>query len=125
MKDNTYEVSNWNGEAVVRYSIEILCDTQSYKSDIVVVGPAEHYGVFAAIDDSAEKRPFFISGFTNLGEAVHALKTSTQVYSAQHDSAKLMERSIELLDEKGLVKHRYVIVMGQSIKGKFVTDEED
>jgi hypothetical protein len=110
----------------VRYSIKTLRDNQSYGSNIVVVGPVEHCGVFAAIDDdSAEKKPFFISGFTNLGEATHALRTSARMYLAQHNSVRLMEHSIELHDERGIVKHRYVIVKGRSIRGKFVPDDED
>jgi hypothetical protein len=125
MNDNTYEISTWNGEVVVRYSIELLRDIQSPESNIVVVGPAEHYGVFADIADSEERKLYFISGFRNLGEASHALKTSAQVRLAQHDSVRLMERSIELLDEKGIVKHRYVIVKGRFVRGRFERDNED
>lgn len=126
MTGNTYEVLTWDGKVLLRYSTERLRDAPQGEGDSKIIGPAEHYGMFASIDiDKKEEKTLFVSGFTNPSEASHALKTFAQGFLAQHEGAKLMERSVELLDGKGVVRQRYVIVKGQSVKGKFVPNDED
>ncbi|CAO2651109.1 Nn.00g094060.m01.CDS01 [Neocucurbitaria sp. VM-36] len=88
--------------------------------------PPVHYGMYVArnCDDESKTERFFVGGFANLGEANHAMKTAAQAYLEAHSGTKLMERSVELVGEKGEVKQRYVIEKGRWQDGNFVKEDD-
>jgi hypothetical protein len=86
----------------------------------------EYYGMFVDLDlhDAQKAKDVIIGGYKSLGEANNAMKMCAQAYLTKYPSARLMERSIELADEKGHVRQRYTIVKGQWQNEEFVKEED-
>jgi hypothetical protein len=86
----------------------------------------EHYGMFVELDlhDAQKAKKVIIGGYKSLGEASNAMKMCAQAYLTKYPSARLMERSIELADEKGFVQQRYAIVKGRWQNTEFVKDDD-
>jgi hypothetical protein len=130
---NTYEIIDSDYTVRMRYSIETIHRSES-KAEATWTresssrfaedefdAPREHWGLYIDINPSSstssssastKTQTFILGGFTCLGEANHAMKTSAKAYLTQHAGARLMERSIELVDEKGDVRQRYRIERG-------------
>ncbi|KAH3945478.1 hypothetical protein HBI56_074750 [Parastagonospora nodorum] len=118
--NHVYEVSTWDRAVVMRYSIELLREDEPDGPSLRQ--PRQHYGMFVELSD--RKETFYVSGAETLGEACHAMKMSAAAYIAQHAGVKLMEKNVELLDEKGVVRQRYEVLKGRNINGRFVKEDD-
>jgi hypothetical protein len=116
-QNNAFEILGHDQEVPMRYSIDTVCNDDD---------PPEHYGMFVDLDvhSAHNTKNFVIGGYKSLGEASNAMKTSAQASLAQHAGVRLMERSIELVDEKGEVRQRYMVVKGHWQNGEFIAEEE-
>jgi hypothetical protein len=134
---DTYEITDPDDTVQMRYSIDTMLRSenetwtreQSQLAQDSFEHPKEHYGMyidmpFPSSSSSVQPQSFIIGGFASLGEACHTMKTCARAWLAQHSSAQLMERSIELVDEKGSVRQRYRIERGRWVGGGFVSEEE-
>jgi hypothetical protein len=118
--NHVYEVSTWDRAVVMRYSIEFLREDEPDGPPLRQ--PREHYGMFVELSDRKEK--FYVSGAETLGEACHAMKMSAAAHIAQHAGVKLMAKSVELLEKKGVVRQRYEVLKGRNINGRFVKEDD-
>jgi len=134
----TYDILGFDGKVRTRYEIAVLRQS-GYDDDGIPVWmrerdwlskqyldrPNEHYGMYVDIDchDKSNTKNFLVGGFSTPGEASEAMKQSAGAYLAQHKGARLYERSIELVNEKGEVQQRYLIVKGRWRYGEFVKED--
>jgi hypothetical protein len=116
-RNNTFEILGHDQEVQMRYTIDTIRDEGD---------PPEHYGMFVDLNvhGARSTKNFAIGGYKSLSEASNAMKTSARAYLTQHAGVRLMERSIELVNEKGEVHQRYVIVKGQWQNDEFVAGED-
>jgi hypothetical protein len=76
------------------------------------------------LHDAQKAKDVIMGGYKSLGEANNAMKMCAQAYLTKYLSARLLERSIELADEKGFVQQRYAIVEGRWQNTEFVKEED-
>ncbi|KAJ4369034.1 hypothetical protein N0V83_006116 [Neocucurbitaria cava] len=140
IKNGVYEIIDSSFEVRLRYDIETVypvgentqCETtwqrqKDWLAQNYPDAPPVHYGMYAAQDNSDDKsktEPLFVGGFNSIDEANHAMKTCAQAYLSKHSKARLMEKSVEVVSEKGQTKQRYMIEKGRWKDGRFVKEEE-
>jgi hypothetical protein len=133
---NVYEILDPDNAVRMRYSIDTVIpfedgwkrEREWLAEDYLDRAP-RHWGMYVDINhspefSSAKEQNFFLGGFTSVGEAKHAMKISCAAYLEQYPSMRIMERCVELVDEKGSVRLRYRIVNGRYVQGRFVREEE-
>jgi hypothetical protein len=133
---NVYEILDPDNAVRMRYSIDTVIpfedgwkrEREWLAQDYLDRAPP-HLGMYVDINhspefSSAKEQNFFLGGFTSLGEAKHAMKISCAAYLEQYPSMRIMERCIELVDEKGGVRLRYRIVNGRYVQGRFLREED-
>jgi len=131
---NAYEILDSDGRAMLHYEIDaiFLVDgdpdgTQVWERASEMPVPPVHYGMYVDFncDDKDRVEHFFIGGFQSLGEAVHSMKLAAKSTLPHHHGVSLFHQTIELLDEKGLVRQRYTVVKGmRNENGNFVKEAD-
>jgi hypothetical protein len=131
---NVYEILDPDNAVRTRYSIDTVMPYEDgwkrereWLAQDYLDRPDEHWGVFVDINHSPssptmKEENFFLGGFTCLGEAKNAMRVSCSVYLEQYPNVRMMDRSLELVDEKGGVRRRYRIVKGRYVQGRFVRE---
>ena len=137
--NNVYEIIDSSHIVRLRYDIDTIFSAskdaehamtwkreKDWLAEYHAKAPPVRYGIYVArnCDDEFKTEHFFLGGFQSLGEANHAMKTSAHAYLQADGGANLMERSLELLSEKGEVRQRYVIENGRWENGGFVKEED-
>ncbi|KAH7398902.1 hypothetical protein DE146DRAFT_613855 [Phaeosphaeria sp. MPI-PUGE-AT-0046c] len=131
---NTFEVLGYDNDIRARFDIDTVRSTANgdwarermWLATHYADRPHEHYGMYVETNcaDAAHRNQFIVGGFESLGEASSAMKISAQGYLAANLGARLLERSVEIMDAEGVVVQRYLIAKGRQIDGKFVSEEE-
>jgi hypothetical protein len=88
--------------------------------------PPVHHGLYLDMNCNSDKeaKEVFLGGYSCVGEANSAMKTTARAYLREHSGVRLFERSLELVGGDGQVRQRYVIKDGRWEDGGFVKEEE-
>ncbi|KAF1945162.1 hypothetical protein EJ02DRAFT_329342, partial [Clathrospora elynae] len=132
---NMYEILDSKNMVKLRYDMDAIVASGKDADgttiwerlkEPVVASPPIHYGLYVEIypNDEYNKEEFFAGGYKSLGEASHAMKMSATAFLNGHSGAQMMDRCIELVDERGKVGQRYIIRDGRWRAGGFVKEED-
>lgn len=87
--------------------------------------PPVHFGVYSATNfEVLSHAPLFTGGYDSLGEATHEILALGRTYPGKHERVNILETSVDVMDRKGSVQHRYWVEQGRLINGAFVKEED-
>tara|TARA_R110002003_G_scaffold41_23_gene3027 strand:- start:35679 stop:36809 length:1131 start_codon:yes stop_codon:yes gene_type:complete len=135
--DNKFEILGHDHEVRLRYEIALVNASGSNAQgkpiwtrvndkleEATVDAPPELYIMDIDLDCHAEDTKHFITGaYHSVAEASSAMKAAAHAYLDKHDGARLLERQIELVDEKGVVHQRYSVGPGRYTNNQLMTEE--
>jgi hypothetical protein len=80
----------------------------TWKRESELPAPPVHYGMYVDphCDDAPRAEHFFIGGFKSLCEANHAVKRSAGMSMSKHTGARIFDKRMDVLGEKGEVIQR-------------------
>ncbi|KAF2036280.1 hypothetical protein EK21DRAFT_36927, partial [Setomelanomma holmii] len=139
--NNMFEIHDHNNDVRVRYEIALALNSGTTEVGELIWQRADEDTSPSSADGSDELylmdididcqgqgqdtvKHFMTGAYRSLAEASTAMKAAAAAYLDKHEGVKLLERQIELIDERKVVRQRYTVGPGRYVNKQLISETE-